>query len=97
MMEVDGGKLLWFRSNRYNLRYTPMLSDGDSKLYNELVRLQPYGKDIEIEKEECINYVSKRLGTALRNLVGDLSKKKVTLGGTRPGRLTQASINSLQT
>lgn len=45
MMEVSGGLLLWSRSVRkYNLRYTVMLSDGDSKLYNEIDEKKPYGE-----------------------------------------------------
>ena len=40
-----------------------MVSDGDSKAYAII-------KDLEykVEKEECLNHVSKRLGTALRKL-----------------------------
>ena len=34
-----------------------------------------------IEKEECINHVGKRLGTALHNLLTDCSKRGTTLGG----------------
>ena len=95
MMEVGGGKVLWFRSKQIGLRYTTMLSDGDSKLFNELVRLKPYGQQ-SISKEECINHVGKRLGTALRNLVSDQSKQKVTLGGRGYGRLTQHAVTKLQ-
>ena len=42
------------------------LRDGDSKAYNAVVKLYVY--DMPIVKEECINDVHKRMGTALRNL-----------------------------
>ena len=96
MMEVGGGKVLWFRNKSLGLQYTTMLSDGDSKLYNELMALKPYGRDVAIYKEECINHVGKRLGSALRKLVSDQSKQKITLGGRGHGRLTQSAIQSLQ-
>ena len=48
---------------------TTMLSDGDSKAYAAVVNDSPYGEDIVIEKEDCINYVSKRMGKALRDFV----------------------------
>ncbi|XP_076458821.1 uncharacterized protein LOC143292431 [Babylonia areolata] len=95
MMEVTGAKEIWTRSvEKHKFRYTTMLSDGDCKTYNELVALNPY--DTEISKEECINHVSKRLGTALRNLVSDNSKRGVTLGGRGYGKLTQMNISKLQ-
>ena len=97
MMEVHAGKILWLRSVKQNrLRYTVMVSDGDSKLYDQLRLLQPYGKDHRVFKEECINHVGKRLGTALRNLTSDCSKRGITLGGKGYGRLTQMAIGKLQ-
>ncbi|KAK7101737.1 hypothetical protein V1264_020074 [Littorina saxatilis] len=81
MMEVEAARVLWGRSvSRHNLRYTVILSDGDTKTFQELSKIKPYGDQVTIEKEECINHVSKRLGTALRNLVTDCRKKGITLG-----------------
>lgn len=96
MMEVEGAKVIWLRSTDEKLRYTTILSDGDCKTYNELCKLQPYGPDCPIVKEECINHVAKRLGTALRNIVSDCSKRGITLGGRGEGRLTQTAITKLQ-
>ena len=96
MMEVEAARVLWGRSvERYKLRYKIMICDGDSKTFNELTRIKPYGEDVEIEKEECLNHVAKRLGTALRNVVADCRKKGVTLGGHGRGRLTQNTIRKL--
>lgn len=96
MMEVAGPKELWKRSLKHKLRYTTLLSDGDCKTYSVLVDEKPYGDNIQITKEECINHVSKRLGTALRNLVADNSKLGVTLGGRGDGKLTQMVMKRLQ-
>ena len=46
MMEVHAGKILWGRSvELHNMRYTTVLSDGDSKMYDALVENNPYGSD----------------------------------------------------
>ena len=93
MMEVHAGQVLWGRRVQlHNMRYTTVLSDGDSKMYDTLI-----GPDYPVVKEECLNHVGKRLGTALRNVVADNSKRKITLGGVGFGRLTQAKISKLQT
>ncbi|KAL8592498.1 hypothetical protein ACOMHN_021440 [Nucella lapillus] len=96
MMEVEAARVLWRRSvERYKLHYTVLLSDGDAKTFTELTNIKPYGDKVHIEKEECINHVSKRLGSALRNLVADCRKKGVTLGGRGHGQLTQNAIRKL--
>ena len=46
-----------------------MLSDGDSTSYDSLVDCQVYGDAISINKEECVNHVSKRMGTVLKKLM----------------------------
>ena len=58
-----------------------MLSDGDSKGYESLVNNQPSGQDIVIEKEDYVNHVSKRMGTAPRNLVATSKAQRQTLAG----------------
>lgn len=65
-------------------------NDGDYKTYKELQSLAPYS--VPIKKEECINHVSKRLGTALRNLVTNEAKLGTTLGGRKAGSLSQVTI-----
>ncbi|GFO11869.1 hypothetical protein PoB_003837400 [Plakobranchus ocellatus] len=97
MMEVRAAEVLWGRFvQRHNLRYTTMVSDGDSKAFNKLLEVQPYGPDVVILKEDCINHVGKRFGTALKNLVANCSKKGITLGGRGHGRLTAETIRKLQ-
>lgn len=97
MMEVKAAEVLWSRSiEKYKIRYTTMVSDGDSKSYNRLLELQPYGPQFQVEKEDCLNHVGKRMGSALRNLVADASKRGTTLGGRGHGRLTGETIRKLQ-
>ncbi|XP_059158376.1 uncharacterized protein LOC131942490 [Physella acuta] len=95
MMESEQAVTMWNRSlSKHNFRYLTMVGDGDSKAFEQVKALNVYGKDL-VEKEECLNHVSKRLGTALRNVVQDSSKKKITLGGRKPGSLTAEKIRKL--
>ncbi|GFT25619.1 uncharacterized protein TNCV_1965341 [Trichonephila clavipes] len=79
-MEMKAAAKIWSRSEAWGFRYTTLLSDGDAKTHKFLNSLKIYGSDGEILKEECINHVSKRLGTSLRNLVKDWRVKCITLG-----------------
>ncbi|GFX89251.1 uncharacterized protein TNCV_1339501 [Trichonephila clavipes] len=47
-------------------------------------------------KEECVNPIAKRLGTALRNKFKEWRVKGVTLGGRKQGSLTDAAVTKLQ-
>lgn len=94
-MEVEAALKLWKRSEEKGFRYTTLLSDGDSKTFLKLTETKVYGKNIEIKKEECINHVSKRLGTALRNAVKEWRSRGVTLGGKSHGSLKEGTIKKL--
>ncbi|GFW54011.1 retrovirus-related Pol polyprotein from transposon 297 [Trichonephila clavipes] len=54
-----------------------------------------YGPDIKIKKEECINHVSKRLGTSLRKAVKDWRARGASLGGKSRGSLKEETIKKL--
>ncbi|KAH7976933.1 hypothetical protein HPB52_021746 [Rhipicephalus sanguineus] len=92
-MEVEAGVVLFKRSLvKHSLQYTTVLSDGDSRTFLALKEAKVYGF-IEVEKEDCINHVHKRMGTALRNV---LSKHKGP--GLEPlgrGRLTGDLVTKL--
>ena len=96
LMEVEAAGVSWRRSvERHKLRYITLLSDGDAKTLTELKRIKPYFEDVLLEKEECINHISRRLGSALRNVVTDCRKRGVKLGGGGgggKGQLTQIAI-----
>lgn len=102
-MEKETAVRLWDRSvDKNKLRYTAFISDGDSSAYNAVVERDPYD-GIEIEKEECVNHVAKRLGTRLRKLKKETfvetttttgkSRKMSTLGGKN--KLTDEVIDRL--
>lgn len=93
-MEAEAAERLWKRSVDIGFRYTSVVSDGDSKTYDQLTSLEMY-EGVVIEKQECVNHIAKRLGTGLRNLVKDCAKKKITLGGKAPGSLKGTTIGKL--
>ena len=68
-MEVEGIQRLFERSEDKGLCYTTYVGDGDSKSYMTIKKLQPYGPDVEIVKEECIGHIQKRMGSRLRALI----------------------------
>ncbi|GFV69930.1 uncharacterized protein TNCV_1982971 [Trichonephila clavipes] len=96
-MEVNAAVKLWERSESIGFRYTTLLSDGDSKYFLELKERNVCGSETQIKKEECINHVSKRLGTTLRQTVKDWRVKGVTLGGKKRGSLKEETIKKLTT
>ena len=78
-MEAAAAESLWNRLIERDFRYTTLLSDGDAGTYKHLCDLNVYGDDVELQKEECINHVAKRLG------IGILRKEEwCDAGRTRP-------------
>ena len=74
-MEAGTAVQLWERSiDKFGFRYTTLLSERDA---NQLCSKQVYG-DTPIEKEECVNHVSKRLSTALCKLITETKKGAMT-------------------
>lgn len=86
-MEAQGAKILWERSiEKLNMRYVTFVGDGDSSAYSAVCAISegsgPY-EGVQVEKEECINHVSKRLGTRLRKLKAeDVEVKETKTGKT---------------
>ena len=94
-MEMECAQRIWQRSEtKFKFRYTTLLSDGDSKTYDRLVKTNIYGDSIEIRKEECINHVAKRMGTALNNLISQCKAEKCSISGK--GKLTKEKIIKIQ-
>ena len=67
--------------DKYNLRYTTVLSDGDSKSYDAVVAEQSFGDKTHSSKEECINHVSKCMGSTLSKLKDDLKACGQSISG----------------
>ena len=84
-MEKQMAINMWNRSQDKNaMRYTTMISDGDTATYAALCE----NVDYHVEKEECINHVSKRLGTRLRKL----KQEHVVEKTTKTGRTIRQSV-----
>ncbi|RUS84766.1 hypothetical protein EGW08_007450 [Elysia chlorotica] len=82
-----------FRSSALNRQL--LNPEAEARLLNEIHALDPY-PGIRVEKHECVNHVGKRLGKAVRTLVTDKAKEKVTLGGKGHGKLRPDVIDQLQ-
>ncbi len=94
-MEAECARRLWSRSlDQFKLRYTTMLCDGDSKSYDAVSSPQLYGPEKNIDKEDCINHISKRMGTALQKFVATEKAKGESIAGK--GKLTQQKIMKIQ-
>ena len=69
-METAGVQRLFERSvENLGLRYNPYIGDGDSSSYSNIDRQRPYGQAFFIRKDECVGRVTKRMGTALREVI----------------------------
>ena len=73
-MEPAAALDIWKRSEEHlHLRFTEVISDGDSKTVAMLQESSPYGKNVAITKYECVGHVQKRVGKHLRE-----AKRKIT-------------------
>ncbi|GFX49795.1 uncharacterized protein TNCV_3073481 [Trichonephila clavipes] len=98
-MEVDGALSIFQRSvQRYDVRYTKYLGDGDSKAFDNIVKNEVYDDNCTITKLECIGHVMKRMGSCLRRFKAKMRGQKLSDGKALCGknRLTEASIDQLQ-
>ena len=59
-----------------------------------MVEKEVYGKDTTLSKEDCVNHVSKRMGTALRNLKDQCTTQGQSISGK--GKLTNEKILKIQ-
>ncbi|KYN18740.1 hypothetical protein ALC57_05402 [Trachymyrmex cornetzi] len=68
-MEVDSMVEIFRRSvERFAVKYTNYIGDGDSKTYSAIVNAAPYGNSININKKKCVRHVQKRIDSRLRAL-----------------------------
>lgn len=98
-METVGALSFFAQSiEKYNLRYTHYIGDGDTESYKNVTDSKPYGIDCIPEKLECVGHVQKRLGSRLRTLVSNLKKTKLADGKpiSGKGRLTKRTIDKMQ-
>ena len=92
-METKAAVIMFSRSPElHSMRYTTMLSDGDAKAFSAVTSEDPYN-GVPIEKEECVNHVTKRMGAALRTLLEKAKAQGKPLGGR--GKLTEDVVKKL--
>ncbi|GFT23706.1 uncharacterized protein TNCV_3511691 [Trichonephila clavipes] len=66
-MEVDGAISIFQRSvQRYDVRYTKYLGDGDTKDFDNIVKNNVCDDNCMITKLECIGHVMKQMGSRLQ-------------------------------
>ena len=74
-MEPEAAKIIWGRSTeKRKLCYTTFIGDGESKSYNQVSNMNPYGT-LPIHKEECLAHVSKRLKKTLCKIKKNTKKQ----------------------
>ena len=98
-MEVEGALRIWKRSvERYKLRYTEMISDGDASTFSKVSAARPYGSNHPITKHECIGHVQKRMYNHLKEMKKKGNRgadgKIVRIGGRN--RLTNELMKKFQ-
>ena len=97
-MEATIALRTWQRSvEKLKLRYTRVISDGDSNTIKHHNDNNNYYGDVVILKYECVGHVQKRLGTQLRSLKKsgktDSKVKAIKFGGK--GQLSDKHVISI--
>ena len=82
----------------YNIRYTRLIGDGDTKSFKSVFDSNPYGEKPPVKKIECRGHVQKRMGTRLCKLKSSMSGVALADGKgiSGRGRLTKDQIDSIQ-
>lgn len=70
-MEPEAAVWLWSHSCEHRFRYTTFAGDGNSSAFSAMCGMNdargPY-EDKKATKEECVNHISKRMGSHLRKI-----------------------------
>ena len=61
-----------------------MISDGDSKNYQSVLKLKLYG-DVTMVKEDCVGHVQKRMGPRLQDLKKSYGKRNLKMESLSEG------------
>lgn len=88
---VDGFKVsgLKYGIEMHGLKYTKIISDGDSSVTNALRNAMVYGPDVHIRKVECSNHLLRNYINKLRNI----AKQTVNKNGPVPIVLRRALLD----
>ena len=101
-MEKEGAVEMFLRSiDKHKLKYAEYIGDGDTNSFGAVQQalVEKYGDQYQIDKEDCIGHIQKRMGAALRNYKnkckGTVLPDGKTVGGA--GRLTDRVVDHIQT
>ena len=95
-MESEAALKIFRRSEqKYGLRYTTVLSDGDTKRVNNLNSAKVYGENTQIIKEECVNHIAKRMFGRLDRFAGRMKAAGRPIGGRGKGKITKARMKKM--
>lgn len=95
-MEKEAAVHLWARSSLHHFCYTTFVDDGDSSTYNAVCNqnsgCDPYD-NVTVVREECLNHVSKHLGSRLRKMKNKVAtyKQKLASRGSRAALIPTCS------
>ena len=64
----------------HNVLYNPFIGDGDSSAYATVNKSSLYGPVTFMQKEECVNYVTKWMNSNLRRLKMECKGKNLEDG-----------------
>ena len=79
-MEATSIREIYHRSIKlHNIRYRPFIGDGDCASFSMIEKEMPYGPLVDIKKSECVNHITKRMGTGLRQLLQDYKGTALSL------------------
>jgi len=99
-MESQGAVEIFLRSiDKHQLQYTTFIGDGDSNCFGSCQKaLESAPIPYNIQKEECVGHIQKRMGAALRKFKKDNKGVKLADGKSvsGAGRLTDDLINRIQ-
>ena len=97
-MEAEAARLLWNRSETLGDRYRTLVIDGDAASFNAVTALNDGAgsyQNLTVTKEECVNHVSKRLGSRLRKLKESMKEPTTTKKGKSVQRSVLSAVKGL--
>ena len=87
--EIDAMNEMFLRSkNKHGVLYVKYIGDGDSKIFKDILNVNPYENEASVVKRECVGHLEKRMETKLR----DIKKSNTGIGGKGFGKLTDRII-----
>ncbi|XP_043499981.1 uncharacterized protein LOC122522774 [Polistes fuscatus] len=79
-MEIESIKEMFLRSEElFGVKYSNYVEDGDSKTFQEILDINPYGNNFQVVKSEFLGYVQKK-NESFNSTVWSLAPNHILLG-----------------